>query len=51
MFWAVNFRRKKLFNTLLIIPAMECLVSDIPAGDKKNDNLFYGVLYYFFPKI
>jgi hypothetical protein len=26
-----------------LFPARESLVSDIPAGDRKNDNLFYSV--------
>jgi hypothetical protein len=26
-----------------LFPARESLVSDIPAGDGKNDNLFYNV--------
>jgi hypothetical protein len=30
-----------------LIPPMERLVTDIPAGDWKNDNLFFdNVLYY-----
>jgi hypothetical protein len=26
-----------------LFPAMESLISDIPTGDRKNDNLFYSV--------
>jgi hypothetical protein len=26
-----------------LFPARESLISDIPAGDGKNDNLFYSV--------
>jgi hypothetical protein len=28
---------------ITVVPARESLVSDIPAGDGKNDNLFYSV--------
>jgi hypothetical protein len=28
-----------------LFPARETLVTDIPAGDGKNENLFYSVLF------
>ncbi len=31
-------------------PAMESLVSDIPAGDRNIDNFFYSINQKFLPK-
>ncbi len=38
-------KRLAVFPEIIkLFPVRESLVSDIPAGDRKNDNLFYSVL-------
>jgi hypothetical protein len=39
----MSLTKLALTGNYKIIPARESLVSDIPAGDEKRDNLFYSV--------
>jgi hypothetical protein len=41
----MSLTKLSLNGNILIIPARESLVSDIPAGDGKTANLFYSATY------
>jgi hypothetical protein len=42
----MSLTKLSLGGNYYIIPVRESLVSDIPAGDGKNYNLFYSVIIY-----
>jgi hypothetical protein len=40
----MSFSKLSLAENYKLFPARESLISDIPAGDVKDDNLFYSVV-------
>ncbi len=41
----MSLTKLSLAGIVKLFPPRDSLVSDIPAGDRKNDNLFYSVIF------